>query len=274
MDTVEIRTLHIRIMLGFVFFCSGALFFLPPIPQPLEYHQFADSRAVLGIPNFLDVISNLLFLVASAYGLKLLFDSHHGVERANFEFRSETVPYAVFFVAAGLTCFGSIYYHLSPDNFTLAWDRLPMAVMFGSFLAIVISERVSQRTGLILLPLLLIVGAFSIWHWYQSELAGAGDLRLYLLVQFLPFLLVCYMLFFFPSRYSRSSRFGWVLLLYAFAKAAELFDQNIFDMQQWISGHTIKHILAAMAVFVLAEMLRYRIPVNQRRKRGSDLDNY
>ena len=274
MGTVEIRTLHTRIMLGFVFFCSIALFFLPPIPQPLEYHQFADSRAVLGIPNFLDVISNLLFLAASAYGLKLLFDSRHGVERANFEFHSEMIPYAAFFVAAGLTCFGSIYYHLSPDNFTLVWDRLPMAVMFGSFLAIVISERISQRAGLILLPLLLIVGVFSIWDWYQSELAGAGDLRLYLLIQFLPFLLVCYMLFFLPSRYSRSSRFGWVLLFYAFAKAAELFDQNIFDMQQWISGHTIKHILAAMAVFVLAEMLRYRIPVNQRRKRGSDLDNY
>jgi hypothetical protein len=67
MNTAETRTLHIRIMLGLTLLCSVALFFAPPIAQPPEYHQFADSRTFLGIPNFLDVASNLLFLAASAY---------------------------------------------------------------------------------------------------------------------------------------------------------------------------------------------------------------
>jgi len=222
----------------------------------------------------MDVTSNLLFLAAAAYGIKLLFDSRDGMERANFESGSEIIPYATFFAAAGLTCFGSIYYHLSPNNFSLIWDRLPMTIIFASFLSITISERIHQRVGLILLPILMLLGIFSVYHWYQTELVGAGDLRLYLIVQFLPAILILYILFFLPSRYSRSSRFGWILALYAVAKVAEMFDQEIFNMQPWISGHTIKHILAALAVFALAEMLRCRVSINQIQHVKDGLDQY
>ena len=274
MSLQERNQLHIRVMLGFILLATTILFFVPPIAQPLEFHQFSDNRIFIGIPNFFDVVSNLLFLGAAIYGLKLLFDPREASERAHFDANSEAIPYATFFVASGLTCFGSIYYHLAPENFTLVWDRLPMTMMFGSILAIVISERINRKAGLFLLPLFVLLGFFSIWHWYQSELAGAGDLRIYLMVQFTPIILILYMLFFMPSRYSRGSRFGWIVLLYALAKAAELFDRQIFDMQHWVSGHTIKHILAAMAVFALAEMLRCRIPLNRVQKAVSELDDY
>jgi len=36
----------------------AALFF-PRTPQPLSYHQFADRRSWLGIPNFGDVVSSM-----------------------------------------------------------------------------------------------------------------------------------------------------------------------------------------------------------------------
>jgi len=274
MSIKENLLFHIKVMVGAILFLSVVMLFVPAIPQPPELHRFADTRTVLGIPNFLDVITNVLLLIAAAYGMKLLFEPRSGRQRAHFEFGSESIAYTVFFIAAGLTCFGSIYYHLSPGNFTLVWDRLPMTILFGSFLSIVVSERVNRQAGLIMLPLLILLGIVSIWQWYQSELAGHGDLRLYLAVQFLPFLLVLYMLFFLPSRYSRGSRFGWVLLLYAVAKVAEVLDHQIFALQQWISGHTIKHILAAMAVFVLAEMLRCRIAINSVNITKSDLDNY
>lgn len=272
MSMIENRTLHVRIMLGLTLLCSVGLFFLPPIAQPLEYHQFADSRLFLGIPNFLDVFSNLLFLIAGLYGLKLLFDPRHGREKALFESRQEIVAYTLFFAASLLTCFGSVYYHLAPDNASLVWDRLPMTLMFGSFLSIVISERINQRAGFMLLPVLIVLGIFSVYYWYQTELMGAGDLRLYLLVQFFPGILILYMLFFLPSRYSRANRFGWVLVIYALSKVVEFFDRDIFDMQQWLSGHTIKHLLAALAVFVLAEMLRCRISINQVQNIKSELD--
>ncbi|RMD99715.1 MAG: alkaline phytoceramidase, partial [Bacteroidetes bacterium] len=83
--------------------------------------------------------------------------------------------------------------------------------------------------------------------------------------QFYPLLAGAYILFFFPSRYSRGNRFGWVLLLYVLAKAAELLDAPIYALsQQAISGHTLKHLIAGLAVFVLAEMLRCRIPLHAR----------
>ena len=274
MTTIENRTLHIRIMLGLTLICSFILFLLPAIPQPPEYHQFADSRMFLGIPNFLDVLSNLLFLAAGLYGLKLLFDPREGIEKALFDSTQEIASYALFFAGSLLTCFGSIYYHLAPDNASLAWDRLPMTLMFASFLSIVISERINQKAGLMLLPVLIALGIFSVYHWYQSELIGAGDLRLYLLVQFFPAVLILQMIFFFRPRYSRSNRFGWVLILYALSKVSELFDREIFELQQIISGHSIKHLLAALAVFVLAEMLRCRISISQVQNVKRDLDEY
>lgn len=275
MTTQETRLFHAKILAGIAFVASVAFLFVPAIIQSPEYHQFADARKILGIPNFLNVISNVLFLAGGFYGLKLLFDPRNGMERANFEFRSERIAYAVFFAGAILTCFGSIWYHLSPDNLTLAVDRLPMTLLFTSFLSIVIAERVHQKIALILLPILVAIGILSVWLWYQGELAGAGDLRLYVAVQFLPLPLVLYMLFFLPSRYSRSSRFGWILLIYVLAKAAEFFDHEVFEsLQQWVSGHTIKHVLAAMAVFALAEMLRCRIPINRLKITKRDLDDF
>ncbi len=274
MSTIENRTLHIRIMLGLTLVCSIVLFFLPAIPQPPEYHRFADSRLFLGIPNFLDVLSNLLFLAAGLYGLKLLYDPRHGREKALFDSAQEVAAYTLFFTGSLLTCFGSIYYHLSPDNASLVWDRIPMTLMFASFLSIVISERINQKVGLLLLPALIALGIFSVYHWYQTELIGAGDLRLYLLVQFFPAILILQMIFFFRPRYSRSNRFGWILALYALSKVAELFDREIFELQQIISGHSIKHLLAALAVFVLAEMLRCRISIDRTTHPRSDLDQY
>ena len=42
---------------------------LDPIPQDLAYHEFADRRTFAGIPNLLDVLSNLPFLVIGLTGL-------------------------------------------------------------------------------------------------------------------------------------------------------------------------------------------------------------
>ena len=52
-------------------FLGGALAFAlyahGPIPQPASYHAFADTRTLHRIPNALNVLSNVVFLVV-AYG--------------------------------------------------------------------------------------------------------------------------------------------------------------------------------------------------------------
>jgi hypothetical protein len=82
-----------------------------------------------------------------------------------------------------LTAFGSAYYHVAPDNAHLVWDRIPMTIVFGALIAAVIAERISFRTGLLLLPFLIAIGVGSVLQWYASELHGHGDLRFYAAVQ-------------------------------------------------------------------------------------------
>lgn len=42
-----------------------------PIPQDLAYHQLADHRHWLGMPNFANVLSNLPFAIVGVLGLFL-----------------------------------------------------------------------------------------------------------------------------------------------------------------------------------------------------------
>jgi hypothetical protein len=51
--------------------------------------------------------------------------------------------------------------------------------------------------------------------------------------------------------------------LYAAAKVTEAFDLAIYRMGEVVSGHSVKHVLAALAVYAVAEMLRRRAAVGQ-----------
>jgi hypothetical protein len=180
--------------------------------------------------------------------------------RSHFIDQRERWPYAISFLGLALTFFGSSYYHLHPDNARLVWDRLPMTLVFMSIVAAVIVERVSLRAGLWLLPLLILIGVFSVVQWYASELRGTGDLRLYAAVQTYSALVLLVSLFF-PSRYSRASDFAVVVGFYALAKTLELLDKPIFGFGHIVSGHTLKHLAAAGAGYWILRMLQKRRPV-------------
>jgi hypothetical protein len=157
-----------------------------------------------------------------------------------------------------LTAIGSSYYHLAPDNARLVWDRLPMTIVFMALVAAMIEERISVRAGLWLLPFLLAIGVFSVWQWYWSELRGAGDLRFYAAVQVYSALVLLLVLLF-PTNYTRGGDLGVVVLFYVLAKLLETFDTQIFALGHIVSGHTLKHLAAAMAGYWILRMLRKRI---------------
>ncbi len=234
--------------------------FLPPTPQSPAYHRFADRRSFLGIPNFGDVASNLPFAVIGLWGLGFLWRSNSGRAVQPFLDARERWPYLLVFVGLILTAFGSSYYHLSPSNQRLVWDRLPMTIVFMSMVAAVIAERVSVSAGLWLLPLLMLVGMGSVFAWYMSELRGTGDLRLYAAVQVYSalVLLVAVLL---PPRYTRGSDLVVVVGCYILAKLLELLDQPIFDAEHLISGHTMKHLAAAAAGYWILRSLQRRKPI-------------
>jgi hypothetical protein len=226
---------------------------LPRIPQDPAYHLFADARTILGVPAGLNVLSNLTFALVALVGLRLLRPG-----RATVREGGERWAWRVFFVGVGLTSLGSAWYHLAPSNGTLVWDRLPMAVAFLGLLAATLAERVDPELGGQLLGPMVLVGIGAVLFWAATEHAGRGDLRPYVLVQFFPLVAIPLVLVLYRPRYSH----GWLYLvalgLYALAKVAELADAEIFRVTGWLSGHTLKHLLAAAAVGTLAAMLARR----------------
>jgi len=231
--------------------------FLPRIPQPASYHNFADQRSWLGIPNFGDVVSNLPFALFGIWGLIFLYRLDAEQVQVTFIDRRERIPYLVAFAGLILTACGSAYYHLAPDNARLVWDRLPMTLVFMSMVAVIIAERISVPASLWLLPLLLIVGAGSVFQWYRSELQSMGNLRLYAAVQVYAALVLLFAVFS-PSPYTRKTDFAVVLGLYALAKLLESTDTQVFSLGHLVSGHTLKHIAAAFGGYWIIRMLERR----------------
>ena len=227
--------------------------FAPPMAEPASLRTLADARPMLGIPNFWNVVSNLPLLLVGAWGLFVL-----ARQDGAFEPREDAWAWRVCFLAVALSGVGSTYYHLAPDADRLMWDRLPIALGFMALLSAVIGERVSATAGLRSLVPLLIAGAASVLYWRWSALHGAEDILPYAMVQFGAMAAIAALALGRPSRYPRGSDVLVAIGIYAAAKVAEGLDAQIYALGRLISGHTLKHILAAVAVWWLARMLRLR----------------
>ncbi|HEV7609716.1 MAG TPA: ceramidase domain-containing protein [Steroidobacteraceae bacterium] len=231
---------------------------VPAMPQPLSYHAFADCRGFWAIPNFFNVVSNLPFLAGGALGLHLIWKGG-----GRFLEQRERLPYIVFFLGALLTCFGSAYYHAAPDNLRLVWDRLPMTLGFAGLVAATVAERVNLRVGLTSLWPLLALGVITVLYWYATERAGAGNIIPYAAYQAWSIVIIVLSLLIYPARrYSQGRLLAWAAFWYGLAKVFETFDLQVYRLLGGtLSGHTIKHVLAACAVFAIVRQLSMREPV-------------
>ncbi|MGQ0578470.1 MAG: alkaline phytoceramidase [Betaproteobacteria bacterium] len=227
---------------------------LPPLPQPPEYHQFADQRMLLGIPNFCNVSSNVAFALVGGAGIVSLLRNRSNRSRPLLD-QSNRWPYLVLFAAVALTCIGSAYYHLAPDNLRLAWDRLPMSVGFMALLAAMIAERIDPKAGMALLGPLILLGVASVGYWRWGEAAGTGNLWPYVAVQVFAIVAVVLIIILFPPRYSRGTDILVAVAIYALAKGAEVYDREIFSIGRLVGGHALKHLFAALAIFWILRMI-------------------
>jgi hypothetical protein len=250
-DSDGLRSRRFRLTLFALFTLSLilGLSWTPPIPQPESYHAFADRRALFGVPNFADVVSSFAFVLVGAMGL---------LARNRIVAGEARRAYLVLFAAILLTGVGSAYYHLAPDNARLVWDRLPMAIGFMAFLSAMLSERVSFKLGSILFVPLVLTGIAGVVYWYVSELGARGDLRPYIFVQLYPLLAAPLLIALCPARYTRTGDLFGVAALYGLAKLCELYDKDIFELGRVLSGHTLKHLIAAFALVLLLRMLLIR----------------
>ena len=234
-------------------FVAVAVMSQPAIPQDIQYHQFSDQLRMFDISNFLNVISNLPFFIIGVMGIVALSGKpHSGVITCIHH------VYFSFFVGITLIGMGSAYYHLNPSNTTLLWDRLPMTIAFMSFFTVVIAEYIDMRIAKLMFIPLICIGLLSVLYWHWSELMGQGDLRFYVLVQFLPVLLIPLILFMFRSQYSDSSYIWLILGCYVIAKILEQTDMMVYEVLGSISGHSLKHLVSAVAPFLLYSMIQSR----------------
>ncbi len=220
------------------------LFLRPPISQDLKYHQFADEINFLGVPHFFDVISNFIFLIVGWLGFQEAFRRKDLLARKSW---------IAFFISIFLIGPGSAYYHWNPNNETLVWDRLPMGAGFMVLYLILLIEHISPKLEKYLIPFVM-TGIASVMIW-----AVWDDLRFYFWVQFSSFLCIPLILLTFDSKYLTKSGYYYCLLFYFLAKLTETFDHQISSLtSDFVTGHTLKHLLAGIGLWFLVVMIKER----------------
>jgi hypothetical protein len=123
-----------------------------------------------------------------------------------------------------------------------------------AFVCAVVAERVSVRVADALLVPLVVLGVASVVFW-----ALTGDLRAYVFTQFGSIAAVLLVAALYRSRYSGGGALFVAVGLYAMAKFAESYDRPISELTRHaVSGHTLKHLLAATALWVIYRSLARR----------------
>ena len=207
-----------------------------PIGQSQKYLNFADRRIIWLMPNFFDVISSLAFSLVGVAGL-----SHRKKIDSN-------ILWPLFFLGIFFIGPGSMYFHLNPNETTVIFDRLPMGVAFVSlFFAILIDTFKFSKHLKVLFIFSLILGLGSTLHWVVTR-----DLRFYIWVQLSPILTAILVPILFKSISLKLRYLIYAAFLYIIAKITEVYDREVFSLtDQTLSGHTLKHLLAALAIYQL-----------------------
>lgn len=226
---------------------GGALLlavFGPPVAQVADYHAFADAHTRWGVPHAFDVLSNLPFALVALFGawrLWRLGDALDPVQRS-----------LAWLACAGLalTTGGSSWYHLHPDDAGLVVDRGAIAVAFAGIVGLA-ACRISARAGASLALALLAAGPLSVATWYLT-----GNLLPWAVLQGGGMVLLVVLCFAAPAPGALPVRWGLVIAAYAVAKLLEAADHGVWQLtDELVSGHTLKHLVAAAAAWPLVGAL-------------------
>lgn len=225
----------------------------PSIAQPSHYHAFADQRALFGVPNLMDVLSNLAF---AGFGLVGAWRIRRLPQGAISPVQRSLAD--LFFAGLLMTALCSAWYHVQPQDLGLAVDRCGMAIAFAGLLGLAAATRVSDRAGQWLTLAVLVCGAWSIWTWSIS-----ANVLPWAVLQYGGIVLML-------GLGSLAARDGalpvsWtiVILVYALAKVLEQTDAQVYHLTgELVSGHTLKHVVASFAALpVLSAMSRANRPL-------------
>lgn len=209
-------------------------------------HPFVDARVLWGIPNALDVLSNLPFVGMGVWGLYAL---HRAPSVATATRQAATV----FFTGLLLTCLSSSFYHWGPDAWGLAVDRAGMAAAFAGVLGLACAERVSLRAAPWVWGSVLAAGMLAIMLNF-----AAGVVAPWAVVQFGGMAVVLWAATQRVQLGAVGIRWTVLIAIYVVAKLLELGDEAVFHATQGlVSGHSLKHIAASLAALPVIYALRH-----------------
>lgn len=240
-----LNTAEFRLALGL--FAILALACLGPnMVQYAHYHEFADQRDWLGLPCALDVLSNIPFALLGAWGLLML-------HRDKIAARG-TAKHALatlFFGGLVLTATCSTWYHLQPNDVRLVADRLGIVVAFTGLLGMAVSDRISNRAGLVVACLSVLAGPVAVYLWVLG-----GNLLPWSAFQLGGMVLVLILAFCKPVEAAWNLPLLAVVGWYTLAKFLELGDGIVYWASgELVSGHTLKHLAAAMAALPILSLM-------------------
>lgn len=242
----------------------------PRVSDFAHQHDFVDQRMAWGIPHAMDVLSNAPFALLGVWILALVYAANQRIAGLGAAYAGTSAHAqagrlarawpawrdAVVVFGVGLLCtfVGSGYYHWQPDNAGLLWDRMGMAVAFAGMLSLVVCDRVDAKAGRAVLYSLGLLAPAAVLWWAHSH-----NVWPWAVVQLGGVLAIAVMAW--APRHDKAmpALNVWaVIACYAVAKVTEGADGWIFAAtQQWISGHTIKHVMAAAAAVPVLLALRH-----------------
>ena len=220
---------------------------LPATGLPAGYHDFADQRTLLGLPHALDVLSNLPFAVMGAWWLWWL--RRVPLDRLGTAQRGLA---GLFFIGLIATAFCSSGYHLDPHVAGLCIDRVGMSLAFAGLLGLAAADRISARAGVALAALVAVAApATALVAWL------GGNMTPWAVLQGGGLVLLAALALRRPQPRALGFSIIGVIAFYAVAKALELADAPVFALtQQLISGHSAKHLVAALAAWPVVRALQ------------------
>ena len=225
---------------------------LPHVPQSQGYHHFADTRTLFGVANAMDTLSNLGFIVAGVAGIVLVW-----LRRLPPPTTAIGAMALLSFAGLVATGIGSAWYHgqVPPDDAGLAIDRYGMVIGFAGVLGLAAAHKMSERAGWWTGWIVLVAGPFSVWWWTVS-----GNVAPYAALQFGGMALLVLILFWRDETKAMGPNWGMLIGAYALAKVFEAADAQIWELTaHLISGHTLKHLAAALvAVAIIVPLHRGR----------------
>lgn len=221
------------------------LVFIPPLASAVTSHSVSNFSTVA------NVVTSLPFIAVGFSGVRRLVA---GSGRNTVNGRPKA-PFISFVLSLILVGAGSIFYHLFPSTEHLLWDRLPIAVCLAAFACAIADTGPGSRIGSALLLPVLVVSVSSVLYWHVSVTRGHEDLRPYAAVQVCTVLWAGVSFFGRRTRHAGAGELRWGLAAYALGRIVELFQQQIYNKLGLDLGHPGKHLLVALAAFLIVRAL-------------------